>query len=63
MTVNQVYDIVKNESVGFDAVYEDYIIELVGEKGLMLLKKNRLLETCGVINNRQLYVLSDKGES
>ena len=57
MTVKQVYEVVKEESFGFDAIYEDFIIELVGSDGLEILLKNKLLETCGVINGRQLYVL------
>lgn len=60
MTVDQVYEVVKNESVGFDAIYEDYILELVGEEGLYALKDNRLVETCGVVYGRQLYVLCNK---
>ncbi len=55
-----VYDIVKSKSEGMDAVYEDYIIHLVGFVGLSALKENRLLETCGVNNGRQLYVLCEK---
>lgn len=45
-----------------DAVYEDYIKALVGEYGLELLLANKYLETCGVINGRQLYVLCKKGK-
>ena len=58
-----VYDIVKNSSDGLDAVYEDYIANLVGYKGLYALLENNLLETCGVVNGRQLYVLVGKGET
>lgn len=57
MTVKQVYEVVNEESFGFDAIYEDFIMELVGSDGLEILLKNKLLETCGVINGRQLYVL------
>ena len=57
MNTEQVYEVVKNGSSGFDAIYEDYIVELVGVDGLEILRKNRLIETCGVINGRQLYVL------
>lgn len=55
-----VYDIVKQELEGFDAIYEDYIINLVGFAGLTYLKKYRLVETCGVVNGRQLYALCNK---
>lgn len=60
MNVDQVYEVVKKESFGFDAIYEDYIVRLVGADGLNILKENKLIETCGVLNNRQLYVLCDK---
>lgn len=60
MNVDQVYEIVKNETFGFDAIYEDYIVKLVGADGLNILKENKLVETCGVLNNRQLYVLCNK---
>ena len=57
MNTKQVYEVVKNESLCLDAIYENYILELVGVEGLEILRKNGLLETCGVINGRQLYVL------
>ena len=59
-TTKQIDQIGKNECDGLDAVYEDYIISLVGLYGLLLLKGNRLLETCGVVNGRQLYALVEK---
>ena len=60
LTTKQIYKIVKNESKGLDAIYEDYIISLVGLYGLLILKGNKLLETCGVVNGRQLYALVEK---
>lgn len=60
MTAKEVYEVVSKESVGFDAVYEDYILELVGVDGLSVLKESKLVETCGVVNGRQLYVLCEK---
>lgn len=60
MTANQIYTIVKNESEGFDAIYEDYIVSLVGLYGLLILKGNNLLEACGAVNGRQLYTLCNK---
>lgn len=59
----QIYKIVKHECEGLDAVYEDYIISLVGLYGLLVLKGNKLLETCGVVDGRQLYTICEKGES
>ena len=58
--VNRVYQILVEDGSGFDSIYEDAIVLLVGIKGLEALKENRLLETCGVVNGRQLYVLCDK---
>lgn len=52
------YETVKENAKGLDAIYEDYIIELVGVDGLGLLLQERLLETCGVVDGRQLYTLT-----
>lgn len=62
--VDYVYDIVKSATEGFDAVYDDYIKSLVGAGGLLSLKIHNRVETCGVVNGRQLYVLcgDEKGE-
>ena len=60
MNTKEIYEVVKNESLGFDAIYENYILELVGVEGLEILRKNRLIETCGIVNGRQLYVLIEK---
>lgn len=40
-----------------ETVYEDIIIELVGNRGLNLLREFRLIETCAVIHGRKLYAL------
>ena len=61
--VDYVYEIIKNESRNLDALYKDYILELVGAMGMDALIENHLVEACGVINGRQLYVLCDKKES
>lgn len=60
MNTKEIYETVKNGSAGFDAIYENYITELVGVDGLEILRKNKLVETCGIINGRQLYVLVQK---
>lgn len=60
MNTKEIYETVKNGSTGFDAIYENYITELVGVDGLEILRKNRLIETCGIVNGRQLYVLVQK---
>lgn len=53
----EIYEIIKNDTEGFDAVYEDYIVKIVGLRGLIALLENRLLESCGVVNGRQLYAI------
>lgn len=55
--LDYVYAIVKDASEGMDAIYEDYIIRIVGESGLCELRGAKLLEACGVVNGRQLYTL------
>ena len=40
-----------------DAIYEDKIIDLIGERGLALLREFRLIECCAIINYRRLYAL------
>lgn len=58
--VDYVYEIVKNEGRNFDALYQSYILELVGIMGMDALLENKLLEACGVVNGRQLFVLCEK---
>ena len=55
--VLQMFQYVKDELGDFDSVYESAIIQLVGEYGLRILMDHRLIETCGVVNGRQLYAL------
>lgn len=40
-----------------DAVYEDAIVNLVGKRGLQLLREFHLIEACGIINGNKLYAL------
>lgn len=54
------YQILKSDSKALDAVYEDYIIHLIGVAGLTELRGNGLLEPCGIVLERQLYTLVDK---
>lgn len=56
--VDYIYSIVEAELEGFDAIYEDYILNLVGHAGLNALRLHRYVETCGIVDGRQLYVLS-----
>ena len=57
-----VYDIVKRETYGIEAIYGDYIETLIGIHGLIALRTQNLVETCGVVNGRQLYTLRDHME-
>lgn len=58
--VDHVYDIVRLDCEGMDAIYKDYIIRMIGVYGFNALYSERLLEGCGVVNGRQLYTLCDK---
>ena len=55
-----VYELVKKNCKDMDSIYEDYIIKIVGHYGLQALRAANLIEACGVLNCRQLYVLCDK---
>ena len=57
--LERVYQTVKNDCMDLDAIYEDYLIDLVGTNGLYLLKERKLVETCGRMYGRQLYTLLD----
>lgn len=57
-----VYELIKIKCKSMDSIYEDYIVSLVGNCGLAALKRAGLLESCGVLNCRQLYVLCEKKE-
>ena len=61
--VEEVYKIIKRSAAGMDAVYEDWIVSIVGVHGLNALIANKFLETCGIVKGRQLYVLCCEGES
>lgn len=52
-----VYEIVRLESLDMDAIYKDYILQLVGVFGFNSLIENKLIESCGVVNGRRLYTL------
>lgn len=62
MNARLIYEIVKDDCKGMDAIYEDYIIHLVGIHGLELLQKHKLIESCGVLGGRRLWVLCDRGD-
>lgn len=58
--VDYVYNIVKMDTEELDAIYKDYILQMVGVYGFNALYGSNLLEGCGVVNGRQLYVLCEK---
>ena len=58
--VDLVYDIIRMETKGLDSFYKDYILSLVGVYGLNALITHKLVETCRVVNGRQLYTLLEK---
>lgn len=60
MYVDYVYDIVRLDCEGMDAIYKDYIIQMVGVYGFNALYHNKLIEGCGEINGRQLFTLCEK---
>lgn len=60
MYVDYVYDIVRLDCEGMDAIYRDYIKQMVGVYGLNALLEHKLIESCGTVNGRQLYVLCEK---
>lgn len=57
--VDYIYNIVKLKSEGMDAIYKDYILHLVGVLGFNALYGSGLLEGCGVVNGRELFVLCE----
>lgn len=58
--IDRIYSVVCLEARDTDALYGDYIQQLVGTSGFGALLECELLESCGVVNGRQLYVLCDK---
>lgn len=59
MYVKHVYAILEGEFTKVDAIYEDYILMIVGLNGLNALREHKLIEPCGNIQGRQLYALCD----
>ena len=58
--VDYIYDILKLDCEGMDAIYGDHIIKMFGVYGFNALHVNRLIESCGSINGRTLYTLCPK---
>lgn len=51
------YRVIWAEFQGSDALYEDYIINLIGTVGLNTLRDHNAIECCGEVNGRKLYAL------
>ena len=58
MDLDILHEVVNGCTRGMDAAYEDYIIDLVGEEGFWILRKNRILEPCGSIDGRNLFTVN-----
>lgn len=58
--VDYVYNIIKLECRDLDAIYKDYILQMVGVYGFNALFGNDLIESCGIVNGRALYALCVK---
>lgn len=58
--VDYVYNIIFLDTLDMDAIYKDFILREVGTYGFNALYENRLLESCGIVNGRQLFVLRSR---
>ena len=58
--IDHIYNVVRLETTEMDAIYKDYILQLVGVFGFNALYAHKLIESCGTVNGRQLFVLCDK---
>lgn len=58
--LDKLYEIIESEVQDLDALYGDYIQHLIGIHGLNSMIANGLLESCGMVNSRQLYTLVKK---
>lgn len=60
--VDYVYSIVRSDCADMDSIYKDYIIQIVVVYGFNELLANNLIESCGVIHGRALYVLYERSK-
>jgi hypothetical protein len=58
--IGHIYSIVLLETSDMDAIYSDHIKKLVGVFGFNALLDCKLLESCGIVSGRHLYVLCDR---
>ncbi len=59
---DKLYDVLKEETEGFDAIYENYIVDVIGRRGLQILFEKGMIQICGAYNGRRMYVLVEKKE-
>ena len=57
---NYIYDILKLDCEGMNAIYGDHIKQMFGVYGFNALLVNNLIESCGTVNGCKLYTLCDK---
>ena len=55
--ISVVHRILLVNADNIDAVYEEYILQLVGAYGLKALLDCELIESCGSIDGKRLYTL------
>ena len=60
--LDYVYNIIFLDTMDMDCVYKDYILRAVGTYGFNILYRAGLLEGCGSVNGRELFVLLDKNQ-
>lgn len=58
--VDYVYNIIFLDTLDMDAIYKDFILREVGTYGFNALYENHLLESCGIVNGRDLFVLRSR---
>lgn len=62
MNAEQVYKIIEEVFVNEDTICDEYILYLVGFEGYYALIENDLIEKCGEIDGRSMYVLRNKNK-
>ena len=58
--LDYVYEIIRLDTMELDSIYKDFILREVGTYGFNTLYSAGLLEGCGVVNGRELFVLVDR---
>ena len=53
----EIYNFVCSQYRNAEAIYEDTIVNLVGEHGLCLLREFHLIETCAIFKGRKLCAI------